>query len=436
MEIDFKSMNDEIVKRGKIRTLDNGITIISENVPHLNLTKGNIMINAGAFVEAPEHNGMMHFLEHVSFNHSRKFKDRTDRDMQASLISLAVNANTNLFDVTYPIIGNNNSGYLLKNNFYKAAEIVSDIAFFPVIDEDSRQREFKIIKREMEERNHRGSSVYDDIYKTINKKMYGNNPIFLNNVIGTSDSLEKISVVLLKKYHSNFFVGKNTVVNLVGDLNEHRSLESDIANLLCDIPAGQRVKPQEFFSEKPLEGREVLVFPSQMENSAAVDIHFQFPNNIKERYVMPLLNYIFTRGHQSLLLNNLREKQGLVYSVSGSCGGHFKTQNLVISYSVEKDKLDQSLQIVDESLDELKKGKFSENFVDAYKADFLPNLIIALKNPGWIQSELYNRLMFEKFGYGDSIFDSLKLSSELKKQDVVDVANKYLGENRLTVIRK
>lgn len=84
----------------------------------------------------------------------------------------------------------------------------------------------------------------------------------------------------------------------------------------------------------------------------------------------------------------------------------------------------------------MKKGDFDDRLVDAFRAAYLPNVLSSLQNPGWIYAELLERYDMQRFENESTSLQRLPLAFDVSKTDVVDVANKYLGENRLTVVVK
>ncbi|MBS1266930.1 MAG: hypothetical protein MAG795_00899 [Candidatus Woesearchaeota archaeon] len=436
MAIDFKNLEQEIRQRGKVQTLENGLTLVSEDVPASGLVTGQIVIYTGSGYEKQEDHGVMHFLEHMSFGGSGLYPDRNSRNLQSGIIGLNINAQTGPFSVMYPVSGANDSQYMLQQNFQQAFRIVSDMVFFPNIDEASLQREMSVVQRErIEHAQREESNPFHEVSKTVQERVFGNNPILAKNSLGSEESIARITVQTLRDYHSNFFVANNTLVGMVGDLNGTVSLEGAIGEALTEIPSGERTAPLEIVPEKPYQGREKLDLQSPVPGNANVDIYFQIPpSHSPESHAMTLLSYILGGSPNSLLFQDIRENRGLVYSIVSGIDGHAQTGFLRIQYSVAPDHLDDSLQAVDENIQRLKNGQFNEVLVDAFKAGYLPKVLASLQNPGWIQSELMDRQYVERFGYESTGLQRLESALNLGKQDIVNAANKYLGEDRLTVV--
>ena len=56
-----------------IKTLKNGLTLITVNMPHLDSVTTLVAVGAGSRYETKKINGISHFLEHMFFKGSRKY---------------------------------------------------------------------------------------------------------------------------------------------------------------------------------------------------------------------------------------------------------------------------------------------------------------------------------------------------------------------------
>jgi predicted Zn-dependent peptidase len=437
MAIDFDNLEKQIAERGKTQTLENGVTLITENAPGSGLAKGNIQVHAGSGYEAPEDHGVMHFLEHMCFGESRLYSDRQLRNIQASLIGLELNASTSAFAVNYPIRGANDSEYLLQENFPSAFRIVSDLVFFPQTTEESRQRENLIVHREKAEFDQReAENPFRPILKKITDKVYSENPVLSNCSLGTHESIDKITVDKLKQYHSKLFVGQNVIASIVGDLNGKQNVADSVKKMLLEIPAGQKNTPLEVISEKPFRGTEKMEFDSPVQGDAKVEVYYRIPSSMSiEGQTMHILDFILGGGANSLLFKNVREENGLVYKITSSVEGHYQAGTLAIRYSVAPKHIDESLEMVEDCISRLKQGLFDYRLVDAYKSAHAPSVLAVMQNHGWIRGELVDRYNKERFGFRTGL-ERVKAIINGSAKDVVNAANQYLGNDKLIVIVK
>jgi predicted Zn-dependent peptidase len=438
MTLDYDNIEQQIATRGSIKTLDNGIIIISENVPKSGLLTGQIFIDAGASHETPSDYGAMHFLEHVSLAGSRYYPDKDVRNLNAGVFGLDVNAFTSIDNIKYLVKGSGSLGYILQSNFLESFRMVYDAAFFPNITDEAVFRERSIIQRELAEFKHKKSlKPFGNINTLLDNKVYSNNILSKRDILGTNESINSITAKTLRDYHSKLFVGNNTVVRLIGDLDENCKILNDIEAMLSDVPKGDKAIAHSFVAEKPFLEKEVLNLTHPNCQNSFIELYYQIPpSDAIDTSAIHLASYLLGGSFNSLLFQNIREKEGLVYSIRSFLDGHSKTGFLRISYSVNPNYVDESLAIVDSSINQLKKGEFNSLLVDSFKASYLSNVLTSLQMPFWITNELTDRYLKNKSLRESTGLEQLKYGMNLTKQDAIEKANKYLGNDSLTVVVK
>lgn len=434
MTVDFEALERKLQECSGVMRLDNGITIIYEDIPGFELVQAEIEIRAGSHHEPEEDQGVMHFLEHMTFNGSKRYPNIQDREERASLLGLIKNAETGSHSINFGVRGR--SGYLLEENFEESFGIVSDLVFNPLLVEQCIEKERAIIQAERKELEQKKKT--DPTYTLrdfIRRRLCTNNPLHLREGIGTQRSIDVISAETLKRYHDQHFVGSNTIVSLVGNVNANSCILSNVVSCVERIPKGSYAGLVEPRQEIPYNGREFVHIPSSPESSCAlVQIYFQLPDPNQDAYATLMLAEVLGGSSRGLLLQDLRERKGLVYSVSCSKEeGHEKTGFLTISYYADVSRINDSLAAIDTCLEAVKRGQFSDTLVDAAKATYSPEILMSLKQPGWAQKERMFRLKAQMYEYDETGFDMRKAFS-MTKTDVVRAANQYLGENRLVVV--
>jgi predicted Zn-dependent peptidase len=373
------------------------------------------------------------------FEGSKKYQNPLARTMRAGLIGLDINASTSPYRVTFPITGAK-APFILQPHFLEAFDTVADCISHPLLDSVAVEKQRAIIQREREEREsqNRQDPPLKSIGEEMMKRLYGNNLSLFNPppVIGTRQTIDRITAEALRDHHSRFFVGENIVVSVGGDLNGN--LLREIERKVGAIPRGTRALLPSFLPERQYHGTEVVEFLAPVQVTD-VQIHFQTYGEFsgdRNSVALSALSYMLGGSPQSLLFQDLRERRRLVYSVSCGETGHEKTGLMRISYSVEPAQLEESLQAVEQNINALKRGDFPEQMIDAWKAAYLPRAIWDFRQPGWVYQQLANKCMQERAGHEWHGFKGLRQFLSLTKQDVVDAANKYLTENRIIFIVK
>ena len=438
MVFDIEALERELKDKGRVYTLDNGLTVVEEDNPGMGLSVGKMGLWAGSAKERPEDAGVMHFLEHMAFNGSREYPNRTERERIAGLLGLDSNASTSHSMVNFPVFGANPSSYLLPGNFGESMRIVTDMMFFPLHREEDIEKERAIIQREREEREgaNRGHPFYRQ-RKVVGSRLYGNNLFLLREVIGTEDSIDNLTAARLKEYHEKYFVGNNTVLSLGGELNGESGVRKQILEVIGQIPAGERTAWMPIREEEPFDEKEMIRFKSPSPGTATVsfDFHVPHPYHAEGPEIEMLTRVLVGSGLQSLLYRELRERRSLVYGINESEGGHSRTGIRGFNYRVKKEFVDQSLESVGSVIQAVREGKFEEDLIRSIKAALIPQKISEYRNPGWVLRELEYRLNAERMGHEPiSSFENINRFLDMSKEDVVRVANKYLTNRFLLTI--
>jgi predicted Zn-dependent peptidase len=435
MRIDFSKLEQEIRDRGNITPLSNGATVITERVPNSGLAMGDLVIEAGSSVEERDHEGAMHMVEHLSFSSgSILHPDRNERNKVAHKLGVQQNAATGQHSITYFVRGDNPTNWLLRDDFSSSLRFVASLAFAPVFTEDVLELEKKIVLRERTERESREQAdAFQNLQTQIHRTVYANNPSVNRPPIGTEASINALSLPILKEYHSRFFVGSNLTANIIGDLD--KKTIGTIHDTLGQLPKGDMARASEFLAERPYQGREVVTLPSPHPQTAYVSMFFHIPPAHRhEAAAINLAASMLVGPDHGLLFQDLRWQKGLVYSVGVHFEGHSSTGVLNLQYSVSPDQLERSLGVVDENLNRLREGNFPSELLESYKRSNLTAALAELQIPGWIKSELMARHDKERHGYESTPISNLQTRVSLSKKDVMGVAQKYIGENRLTVL--
>src|SRR5881227_3887124 len=121
--------------------LSNGISILTEHMPGLRSVTAGIWVRRGSRHEAPELNGICHFIEHAVFKGTQR---RTALDIAVESDRLGGH-----FDAytTHEL-----TGFAMKvvdTALAKAFDLVSDMLARPRFDEEEMRREQRVIIEEM-----------------------------------------------------------------------------------------------------------------------------------------------------------------------------------------------------------------------------------------------------------------------------------------------
>ena len=314
-------------------TLPNGLRIITDHMAEARSLTAQIFVGAGSRQEDFHVNGgVAHFLEHLLFKGTKKYPT-------AQIIAEAVDA-----------VGGYNNAYTseeLTTYFIKlpaahcklALEILCDMMVSPLLDPDEIERERGVIIEEM--------NVYRDdpsrFVGTMIPELIFPNHSLGRDIIGTEEVINTVSRDVIKAYFDAHYVSNNMVVAVAG-LVDHDAVVEQITLLL----GGMKRNDQPNLNSVPDSVSDRFTIVQDKDTAQA---HFVISSKAYS-YTDPkitaarLASGILGRGMSSRLFSNVRERQGLAYSIFSDVANFVDTGIFSVYAGVNLDKIDQAVTSV------------------------------------------------------------------------------------------
>lgn len=200
------------------------------------------------------------------------------------------------------------------------------------------------------------------------KNLYGSHP-YATPTTGTPESIAKIKPEDLRAFHSRFYVAKNMVIAMVGDLSEDqaRAVSEQISSVL---PAGEHAPGLPAVAPLKKARQVHLAFPSQQTHLILGQPGIT--RDDPDYYPLVVGNEILGgAGFGSLLTQEIREKRGLTYGVSSGFTSMRAEGPFLISLSTRSDQADEALALTREVL----KSFLDNGPTDRQVKDTVANLV-------------------------------------------------------------
>jgi predicted Zn-dependent peptidase len=189
--------------------------------------------------------------------------------------------------------------------------------------------------------------------------------------------------------------------------------------------------------EPQFQGEERIEIDSLGQDDALVAAVYHIPSwHSIQSPKITFLKYILGGEEHGIAFQEIREKRQLSYGPDVILFGNDKTRYLLFGFTVNKNRLDEALEAIDISIEKVKKGDFHSELLEAYRLSNLPSQIFQFSQPGWIGRVLTQRHEKERYGFETTSLERLQVGLNLTNQDAIDMANQYLGKNRLIVTSK
>ncbi len=385
----------------------------------------DIWFKAGSSFEEVDKNGTAHFLEHMIFKGSNKIMPGEFDHKIESLGGLS-NASTGYDDVHYHVL-------IPPNNFKESLALLTNIVVSPNFNPDEFIKEKGVIIDEIKQQN---DQLDEKLFNYFLKRVWLSSN-YGNSILGTEQSIKKLEINDLKKFHKKYYSIEKTCIAIAGNLSKdiYKTFEkSDLSG----ISTNQIYDDQNLITlqnKPPLKiryGREVIKFDN-LEFSRIFMAWF-IPNLSDQKNIIGLeiLASILSVGRNSRLVKFLKEDNNLVESVyvdvnAGELGGLF-----ILEASCEDKNINLVEEAINKILDEILNYKFPtinelNKAINIVKSNYIFNLETSTQLSSFFGNELL-------WGRRSSIS---KLESHLKYWN--DLGNfkeitKYIKADKFTLI--
>lgn len=222
--------NDPAVRVGK---LDNGMTYY---IRHNELPKGQadfyLATDAGALQEAPDQDGLAHFLEHMCFNGTKNFPGKNLLNWLESIgasFGGNVNAGTGIEQTVYMLT---NIPLVRPTVVDSCVLIMHDYSHFVTCDPVEIDKERPVILEEKRTRNSASWRLREAVYPAL----YGDTKFGHTSIIGTEENLKTFKPESLTNFYHKWYIPNNQALIIVGDIDVDAT-EAIIKSTFADIPA-------------------------------------------------------------------------------------------------------------------------------------------------------------------------------------------------------
>src|ERR1022692_3614580 len=232
-------------------------------------------------------------------------------------------------------------------------------------------------------------------------------------------------------WHRAYVHPNNIILGVSGDFDA-AAMEAKLRAAFEGWPKGPAL-PKDGIQYQPAKPGYYLIPKDDVNQSSIHLVALGTTRNNPDYYAIAVFNEAFGGGFSSRLFNDIRTKRGLAYNVGGGIGTNFGHPGILqVVMSTKSQSTIESVQAVDEDIDDLAKHPITDEEINRAKDAILNAFIFRLDSPEKILGE---RVTYEYYGYPPDWLD--KYQVEIRKvtaADVNRVAAKYLHRDQLAVL--
>ena len=399
----------------KTHVLDNGLTIIGEEIPYVKSISLGLWINAGSRIEDEKISGISHFIEHMLFKGT---KNRTSKDIASEIDNLGgqINAFTSKECTCYYV-------KLLDSHIDIGIDILSDMILNPLFDKTDIDKERLVI---LEELKMYEDSPEDLAYDLLIENIYAGDGLGMN-IIGTTKSLDDINQEEILNYFSKYYVPNNSVISISGNFKFEEMIEK-IEGKLKDWQRREveiKLKKAEFkncFITKNKDTEQI---------NLAMSLEAIPTENIEEVYALAVINTVFGGSISSRLLQKIREEKSLVYSIYSSQSLYEKCGELGIFASMSNENLEEVYNSIIEEIKKLKENYLTDKEIRETKEQLKGSYILGLESTSSRMMSIGKAMLLNK--KVKTTDDILNCIDNVDKKTIESVIDKIFTLDKLGV---
>src|SRR5271167_3043581 len=199
----------------ELTTLKSGITVLTDDMPHLKTASLGVWIASGSRDERRDENGISHFLEHMAFKGTRR---RTARQIAEEIEAVGgdLNAATSAENTAY-------YARILKADVPLALDVLADILSEPAFDPKELQREQNVIVQEI---GAVADTPDDLIFEHLNVMAFPDQPLG-RSILGTPKTVRSFDDNKLRGYLTRNYRAPDIVVAAAGAV-DHQAVLAEV----------------------------------------------------------------------------------------------------------------------------------------------------------------------------------------------------------------
>jgi zinc protease len=403
--------------RVKKFTLGNGLTVVLQENHTSPVVAFNVWVRAGSGDETDPESGLAHVLEHMVFKGTQRRKvGQIAQEVESA--GGDINAFTSFDQTVYHVV-------LASRFFENGLDIIADAIRNSAFNPEELKKELEVVIEEVR----RGEDIpYRRVSQALFKQAFRVHP-YRRPVIGTTERLRTFDRTMVVDFFQKWYVPENMVLVVTGNFETEKAM-SRIRAAFEDWPSCP-VPPRPRTAEPPQQEMRVEILEDNVQE-AHLNVAFHIPPlSHEDVYALDVLGLIAGQGESSRLYRRVKDKMGVVHSVSSSAYTPKDPGLLVAGAVLEAKNVEKAVGAILKELYALKYKPPSEAELEKAKLNIEADFVFRKETAqGQAQSLGY----FETVA-GDVEFDKLYVERirALKIEDIQEAAQKYLRNDNLTI---
>jgi predicted Zn-dependent peptidase len=400
--------------------LDNGIRIVSHEMPDNRSVSLGIWVENGSRHESEAENGISHFIEHLLFKGTER-RSAAEIAEEMDAVGGVLNAFTSKENTCY-------YAKVLDENLPLAIDLLTDIFLHSSFDADEIERERSVILQEISQAE---DTPDDYVHDLFNLDLFQNHPIG-RPICGRQETVSGFRRDDIINFFKSRYLPQRVIVSAAGHIR-HATLVEEMARQLGSAPDGGtgEYALEAEVKTAPQMARGVYPHMKSLEQVhlclGVGGIHQAHP----KRYVAYVLNTLLGGGMSSRLFQEIREKRGKAYSVYSFSSSYKDVGYLGVYAGTSLESTEEVVELTVKEIKKLAAGEIADEEIRRTQGQLIGNTILGLESTdSWMSHIARNEIYFAKAVTTDEICRRIRAVS---RADVIDLAGELFQDEGMTL---
>jgi predicted Zn-dependent peptidase len=394
--------------------LPNGMRILTERMPHVRSVAVGVWVETGSRHEVESRGGVSHLIEHLVFKgtatRSAEAIARTMDSVGGQMDAFTTKENTCFYV------------QVLDEHLPLAVDLLTDILLHPLFDAEELEREKSVVLQEIRMVEDTPDDIIHDLFAA---QIWGGHPL-ARPILGTRELVSGFHRDAIADYFGEEYVPPRIIIAVAGNVTHEQVME------LFGRGFNGYTRPA-----RPRASEAVKLAPGiNIVHKALEQVHLVmgFPglaHAAPERYAMFVLNDVIGGSMSSRLFQEVRERQGLAYSVHSGVQAFMDTGLMYVYAATDVENFSKVLKSILKELRDVKKHGVTEEELRRSKDHLKGSLMLSLEST----SSRMNRLAKHELHLGSflTIDEMLASIDGVRHDEVQALVSQVIDEEQLAL---
>lgn len=401
--------------------LDNGLHVILHQDNNAPVVTTSVMYHVGAKDEQPDRTGFAHFFEHLLFEGT----ENIERGQWFSIVT--ENGGTNNANTTddrtyyYEVFPSNN----LELGLWMESERM----LHPIINQIGVETQNEVVKEE--KRLRVDNQPYGKFLENVKKNLFSKHP-YRWTTIGEMEHLDAATLDEFLAFNKKFYVPNNAVLVVAGDI-DISSTKKMVEDYFGDIPKGAEIERYYEKDDPITETISATAYDSNIQIPAVINAYRTPGFSERDSIVLDMISTYLSDGPSSKLYKKLvDEKKMALQTGAFNISQEDYSMYVIFGLPLGENTLDDLVSEMDEEIVKIQEQLISERDYQKLQNKIENGFVNSNASIEGIANSLARYYML----YDDTnlINTEIDIYRSITREEIKDVANKYLNPNQRLVL--